>query len=390
MSTLIAAVSAGIAGASPDRLAAALSDVLAAETGATLVELHVIDYQQGVLLNVADGSQCRVDEGSVLGRAYASQVANVDRRGAAGTLIHLPVSARGDRLGVLRVSLPAETDAAVLESVLDLELMIGDALAVALRLTDTYERVRRAQSLTLAAEMQWQLLPARSYADKRVAVAGQLEPAYSIAGDTFDWSLEGDRLWVAALDGNGRGVTATLATTVTITALRNARRSGASLSDQASLADQALYAQFGGEQFVSALLCEFDLRARTLRAVDAGSPQLLRVRGGKVEHRELEAQLPLGMFEETVYREQFDEIEAEDRYVIVSDGVHAARSPRGDEFGGAALERVVQLARLLAAPEAVRHVARGLRDHRVSDRADDDAVVVWIDLDPARVGLRTD
>jgi hypothetical protein len=37
---------------------------------------------------------------------------------------------------------------------------------------------------------------------------------------------------------------------------------------------------------------------------------------------------------------------------------------------------------LLSAPEAVRQVIRELRSHRVGERPDDDAVVLWVDLDP--------
>ena len=36
-----------------------------------------------------------------------------------------------------------------------------------------------------------------------------------------------------------------------------------------------------------------------------------------------------------------------------------------------------------AASEAVRHLMRELRAYRTSDHPDDDAVVFWIDLDPA-------
>jgi len=308
-----------------------------------------------------------VDDGGYAGRAYASLLAQVEATDAGGAIVCLPVMAHGDRQGALLLSLPTAPDESAVEQLGQLADIVGRALAVAMTLTDRYERIRRARSLTLAAEMQWQLLPARGYADERVAIAGQLEPAYTIAGDAFDWSLNGDVLWVAAADGNGRGVTATLATAVAITALRNARRAGASL----------------GEQFVSTLLLEFDLAARQLRVIDAGSPQLIRLRAQRVQHIELEAQLPLGMFEETVYREQLEDLKDSDRFVIVSDGVHAARSGSGEEFGRWTLDRVIQGARLLGAQEAVRHVVRELRAHRSDSRLDDDAVVFWVDLDPS-------
>ncbi|MCU1677323.1 MAG: phosphatase [Frankiales bacterium] len=383
MAPVLESLLVALHGAAPDRVADAVATVLEAQLGASDVALFLVDYQQNRLVDVAHPAVLiRVDDGSLVGRTYAAQQTQLEVTESEAAVVYLPVASRGDRLGVLRMTLPSLPDQAMGRDLWHVAELLGEALAIVLRLTDTYETLRRTQSLTLAAEMQWQLLPPRTYADARVAIAGQLEPAYSIAGDSFDWSLDRDVLWVAAVDGNGRGLTATLGATVAITALRNARRAGASLADQAGLADQALYSQFGGEQFVSTLLLEFDLGTRMLRAIDAGSPQLMRLRGNKVTHLELEAQLPLGMFEETIYREQSEELATHDRYVVVSDGVHGARSPRGDEFGGSRLERVIQRGRLLSAAEATRQVVRELRTHRVGAHPDDDAVVLWIDLDP--------
>ena len=52
--------------------------------------------------------------------------------------------------------------------------------------TDRYRQVGRRSRLTMAAELQWELLPGRSLGDERFQVAGQLEPAYAVFGDHFD------------------------------------------------------------------------------------------------------------------------------------------------------------------------------------------------------------
>ncbi len=53
------------------------------------------------------------------------------------------------------------------------------ALRAADRDTDRYSAARRRARLTMAAELQWDLLPGRSLGDDRFLVAGQLEPAYA-------------------------------------------------------------------------------------------------------------------------------------------------------------------------------------------------------------------
>lgn len=73
---------------------------------------------------------------------------------------HLPVSVRGDRLGVLSVTAPESScSPAGLAEMQQICEALGHEILVAERDTDLYLLARRATRLTLAAEMQWQLLP---------------------------------------------------------------------------------------------------------------------------------------------------------------------------------------------------------------------------------------
>jgi len=62
-----------------------------------------------------------------------------------------------------------------------------------------------------------------------------------------------------------------------------------SLSDQAALADQAVYAQYGGDTFTSALLIQFDAVTGEVRVVDAVTFIAERVLPGLTEHPRLES-----------------------------------------------------------------------------------------------------
>lgn len=244
--------------------------------------------------------------------------------------------------------------------------------------TDLYRRARRVNRLTLAAEMQWELLPARACAAQEYALGAQLEPAYAIHGDNFDWSADAETLTLAVTNGMGEGIQASLLTNLAVNALRNARRAGIGIADQAALADQALYEQHRGASHVSTLLLRFELATGQVEAVDAGSPQLWRQRGKNVERVELEAQLPLGMFEESDYVAQTFQVEPGDRLLFVSDGVYAAVSPRGELYGDRALSRAINSTSLLPAPMVPRAVLRELAEHRDAESLDD-ALVLCLD-----------
>lgn len=373
------------------------------------VDLLLADYRQSVLFRVplADGDERRIAgppqaggahvgvldidvetlpvDGSWPGRCFAAQ-AVLQHDDGEGHHVLVPVTVRGDRLGVLALHRTGPVPPESVELLQLIAPVVAMVLASAADDTDEFERYRRRQHLTVAAELQWALLPGRSYQDDEVAVAGMLEPAYSIAGDAYDWSRDGRYLHLTVADGTGRGVPAALATTLAIAALRNARVAGMSLADQAALADQALFAHHGGETFVSALLFRFDTVAGTAAVIDAGSPLLFRLRGNAVEQVELDAQLPLGLFEETVYVEQPLGLEPGDRLVVVSDGVHASRTRTGPGFGTPELMRTLREARLLSPAETARHVVRALRAHLAqpepAGRLDDDAAVVCLDWRP--------
>lgn len=94
---------------------------------------------------------------------------------------------------------------------------------------------------------------------------------------------------------------------------------------------------------------------------------------------DFDAQLPLGMFEETDYVAQEFRAEPGDRLVFVSDGVYDVASPGGEAYGDIALARAIQSTRLLPAADVPRAVLRELNGHRGRPVADDDALVVCLD-----------
>jgi serine phosphatase RsbU (regulator of sigma subunit) len=369
--------------AAPHQLLDAVRRVLTDQYAADSVELFLADYGLTVLQPVSvlpHTLQPVPVHNSPAGRAFGAQEPYVENLPDGLVRAHLPVTVRGDRLGVLTVTLRGDGHAeGVLAELAEIAEVLGHEVVVAERDTDLYLQARRRDRLTLAAEMQWQLLPGRSCARPEYELGAQLEPAYAIFGDNFDWSASADRLSLYVTNGMGEGIEASLLTNLAINALRNARRAGLSLADQAALADQAVYAHYRGRCYLSVLMLDVDLATGLVRAVDAGSPRLLRLRAGTVERVAFEAQLPLGMFEETDYVAQEFHVEPGDRLIFVSDGVYDVASPGGETYGDAALARAIQSTRLLPAAEVPRALLRELTGHRGRPDPDDDALVVCLD-----------
>ncbi|MFH8336382.1 PP2C family protein-serine/threonine phosphatase [Streptomyces sp. AM6-12] len=380
----LASAEARLRAAAPHALVATARRILAERFGAQEVTLLLADYGLSVLQPVSHlpctGTPVPAHDGPA-GSAFIQQSPVIEVcREPSGHLVHLPITVRGDRLGVLSVRLP-EASAAP-DTVLqlgDFATALGHEVSTVDRDTDLYLQARRTRRLTLAAEMQWQLLPGRGCAREEYVIGAHLEPAYAIGGDNFDWSTSADHLVLTVTDGMGQGIDASLLTNLTVSALRNARRAGIALADQACLADQAIYAQYGGKVYASTLLLDFHLPTGTVRAVDAGSPQLFRQRGSHTERVELDAQMPLGMFEETPYEEQVFQVEPGDRLIVVSTGVHDTRSAAGDLYGERALRQILGALRTTPAHETARAVVSGLIEHYGSRELMSDAAVVCLD-----------
>jgi serine phosphatase RsbU (regulator of sigma subunit) len=361
----------------PDRLVNTAAAFVASRHPGCRIDVLLADYRIAGLWPVL--SETHVSEGSLAettaaARAFASQETVVEEGRAL-----IPLSAWSERVGVMAVDFDDDLSHDLMQAL----HAIADELAVALiaadRATDRYRRTRRRQRLTMAAEMQWELLPGRALGGPSFSLAGQLEPAYAVCGDHFDWSLNGQRLTITALNGDGNGMPATLLTVLAVNAMRNARRSGASLVEQAELASDAVFSIHGGRHHVATLLLEIDLESGAVLLIDAGSPRMLRLRGTQVQAIPVDHQLPLGMFADARYVPEQISLEPQDRIFVVSDGVHAAAFDGQPDFGERGLLTAARATRLQPATEAVGTVMRRLHEFHEGHDLDDDAVIVCLD-----------
>jgi serine phosphatase RsbU (regulator of sigma subunit) len=362
----------------PFRLLDVARGFLAGAEKVQAVNLLLVDYGQELLrpFGAYQGpplGQERVDQGEA-GVAYRTQAARVDRV-QLGWRACVPVTLGGERFGVLDVRLDAEPSAGLVAELERVAAALGFALAAAGRATDQVELARRGRPLSLPAEIQWELLPRLALAAPEYAVAGTVEPAYDVGGDTFDYAAQPESMTVSVTDAMGHGLQAALLAGLAVAALRNARRRRAGLLEQVDHANRALYAQFGGERFVTGQVLRLDVPGGTGAVVNAGHPLPRLVRSGRVEPVGLDADLPLGLDPETIYQVQRLALEPGDRLVLVSDGVLEAASEGGAAYGASRLDELLGGGQELAPYEVARLVVHEVIAHRAGDLADDLTVV---------------
>jgi serine phosphatase RsbU (regulator of sigma subunit) len=359
--------------ASPVQAVEAVTRELGRALGATSVSFLIADLSGRALVRLAhvaspgnEESGVRRDDeerGTVLPfdggpaeqalRTQQVQVLPPDL-GPSWTLL-APITERGEALGLLELDLPAEPSPAVIDEARRTAHVLGYVVIASRRHTDLYEWGQRSTPFSLSAEIQRRLLPAAYTCEAgSFTLAAWLEPADTIGGDTFDYSLGRDQLHLTVTDAVGHGVDSALTATLCVGSLRNTRRHGASLLRQASTTNGALLASGcgpEGERFATALLGRLDLRTGELELVNAGHTAPYLARDGQVNVLDLPADLPLGLFAGTTYRSTTVPLAVGDRVIVVTDGMLERAAASLD------LEAHVRQTRELHPREATRALA---------------------------------
>ena len=289
-------------------------------------------------------------------------------------------------IGLLEFLVPDQPSAETVGEISRLAHLLGFVVIANSRHTDLYEWGQRTRPLSLSAEIQHRLLPGPQTCEAGAfTLAGWLEPAATIAGDTFDFSLARDVLHLSITDAMGHGVAAALNATLCVGSLRNERSAGASLLEQARLTNQALaeHAVVSRiEDFVTGVIGRLDLRTGSLELVNAGHVAPYLARGSHVEPFELPADLPLGLFAQSTYRSSSQTLEPGDRVVLVTDGMLERNA------AGVDLQRAIQDTRSLHPRELVRVLADRTLE-ATGHHLKDDATILCLDWHGGHGGDRS-
>jgi serine phosphatase RsbU (regulator of sigma subunit) len=245
--------------------------------------------------------------------------------------------------------------------------------------TDTFVRARMGSPMSLSAHLQWQMLPPLVMTTPDVALAGALEPAYDVGGDSFDYALDEHTLHLAVFDAMGHGVEAATMATLLIAAYRHGRVNDSDLPDMYAEMDSVMADSFPG-RFATALIGQLDTITGRLSWVNAGHPPGLLIREGRVV-QELTGRVsrPAGFGNGTA-RVHSTTLLPHDRVLFFTDGVVEERMPDGLQFGEQRLREFIEDTALHRLPvaETVRLLSHALLRGR-GGRTSDDASLLMVE-----------
>lgn len=252
---------------------------------------------------------------------------NAFRSAGAGSLVILPLLARGEPVGSISLSFPEPH--ALDEEDLGFLTSLTAQCAQALERARLYEAERR-----VAVTLQRSLLPGRLPAVEGVEFAVRYLPAAGLqaGGDFYEAiRLPGGRIGVAVGDVVGRGAQAAAA----MGQLRSALRAFAMAGDgpSAVLTRLSAYAEtVEGALAATAAYAVIDPLAGELRYACAGHPwPLLSAPGGAARFLEEGRAVPLACLPDPVYQEAVERLAPGDTLLLFTDGLTERRGVDVDE-----------------------------------------------------------
>lgn len=255
------------------------------------------------------------------------------------------------------------------------------------------ERLRLAEQMEAAMQIQRQILPPPAGHWGEVAYALELRPGRFVAGDLFDIiRLDEKRVAFFIGDVAGKGVPAAILMATTQSYLNAALRWHEDPARAVTEVNRHLMSHAPEGKFVSLWVGVLDVTTGELRFCDAGHGYCLICEPGKPP-REIESDakgLPLRVLDEPNYESDRLALTAGSRVVLFSDGVveQPGAAPASGALSGAALaasafglERVVSTLREAEnADQDVLMIVRAVQRHAGSEAFSDDLTVASIEF----------
>jgi sigma-B regulation protein RsbU (phosphoserine phosphatase) len=203
------------------------------------------------------------------------------------------------------------------------------------------EKERLERELTLAAEIQRQILPKGSPQVTGYDLVGWNRPARQVGGDYYDLLLLPDGTVSLALgDVSGKGMPAALMVSTLHSALRLLLGRSGLGPDFLERLNSHIFESSAANKFITLLLAELNPATAALHYLNAGhNPGLLLRRNGDVEEMG-SGGLPIGILPGSRYLLKSVALGPGDLVCIYSDGITECASPEDEEFG---MDRLLDL-----------------------------------------------
>jgi serine phosphatase RsbU (regulator of sigma subunit) len=284
-----------------------------------------------------------------------------------GKLHHRTAAKSSDEIGILASEFNRMTES------------LQDAQAAVI------EQEKQAYELSLAREVQQQLLPAQAPLITGWQCSSFYQGAKAVSGDYFDFIPLGNGLWGFIIaDVSGKGIPGSMVMAVTRTVVRLvAPRHGAHADETLKDTNRLIAKQIKRGMFVTSFYAVLDERSGLLTYASAGhNPMVIYRAATRTTEQVATKGIALGFNEGPVFDRTIQIAQATlgkgDSFVLYTDGFPEAMNASNEEFGDDNFYKLIATNGHLESQALIESVVAGIARHRGNAEQSDDLTIVAV------------
>ncbi len=211
---------------------------------------------------------------------------------------------------------------------------------------------RTESELHIAQRIQSEMLPHTDISRTDIDVSGKQFTALEVGGDLYDYFIRDEKLFFCIGDVSGKGVPSSLVMAVVHSQFRAMAQHESNPTRIMSSINQTACEGNETNMFVTLFIGVLDLPTGRLRYCNAGHDAPILITD-TLKQLPVKANLPIGVFEDTQYVLQEEDLPAQATLFLYTDGLTEASAPTGQLYG---IKRVKDTARMCMAAEALSPV----------------------------------
>jgi sigma-B regulation protein RsbU (phosphoserine phosphatase) len=239
------------------------------------------------------------------------------------------------------------------------------------------EKERMERELEVAASIQQNLLPKDAPRIKGFDIASLCIPCRQVGGDYFDFiPLSNNKLGLAIADVSGKGIPASLLVSTLQASLHAHSEGGYSPSQLVTKLAKSMYSCSLPNKFVTFFFAALDLSDGFFTSTNAGHNYPLIINSTGDVKQLKEGGFCLGLFENSEYNQEENQIQSGEILVMYTDGLSEAQNSKEEEFAESGVIEVVRENYKLKAAEIIDKIFESVKKFSSSEQFVDDLTLV--------------
>jgi len=235
------------------------------------------------------------------------------------------------------------------------------------------------EQIEMAREIQEGLNPTAFYDKSGIQIKGYTKAMRGVGGDYFDYyEIDEDRIGALISDVSGKGIPASLVMVMIRTVfVTQIKQPNVTCRDIVNAINTSLSADFAIDKFATLFFVIYHRKSGILEFSNAGHGPLFCYRRARnmCTVTKLDG-MPIGIDEESEYKQAKAALDPGDIVVLYTDGVTETRNENNEEYGIKRLNRLIVENNHLNAEELVMRLVRDLEEFRGNEPPHDDTTIL--------------